>query len=118
MSPIDLELVKRAQRADEHALRNIIDRLHRPILATIHRFLGSRFADQVEDIGQEVFLRVFRSLGQFDPDRGVKFTTWVFAFVRNYCLDVLKRRRLFNLRGCLSLCHMVLNRSNLRVCLL
>ena len=94
LTEIDLETVRAAQNGDESATRRIIEGLHRPILGTIHRFLGSRFRAEVEDIAQEVFLKVFRALDRFDPDRGVKFTTWVYTFVRNHCFDILKRRRL------------------------
>ena len=48
MLHIEPELVSLARQGDECASRTIIERLHRPILATIHRCLGSRFRDQVE----------------------------------------------------------------------
>ncbi|MEZ5965942.1 MAG: sigma-70 family RNA polymerase sigma factor [Planctomycetota bacterium] len=66
--------------------------MHRPVLATIHRFLGRRYAPDAEDIAQEIFLKVFRSLHRFEPERGVRFSTWVYTFVRNHCFDVLKKR--------------------------
>ncbi|MEE9125903.1 MAG: sigma-70 family RNA polymerase sigma factor, partial [Planctomycetota bacterium] len=47
----------------------------------------------LEDIAQDIFLKLFRSIERFDPDRGVKFTTWTYTFVRNHCFDVLKKRR-------------------------
>ena len=53
MLRIEPELVTRAPEGDESASRTIIERLHRPVLATIYRFLGSRFRDQVEDAAQE-----------------------------------------------------------------
>ncbi|MEM7204881.1 MAG: sigma-70 family RNA polymerase sigma factor [Planctomycetota bacterium] len=94
MNDLDLETVERAQEGDENACRVILERLHRPVIATIYRFLGSRFSNEVEDIAQDVFLKVFRALDRFDPERGVKFTTWVYTFVRNHCYDMLKKRRL------------------------
>ncbi|HHI78382.1 MAG TPA: RNA polymerase sigma factor [Planctomycetes bacterium] len=94
MEEISHELVRNAQDGDEEAIRSLIEALHRPIHSTIHRFLGTRFANQAEDIAQDIFLKIFRTLHRFDPDRGVKFTTWVFAYVRNHCFDVLKKRRI------------------------
>jgi RNA polymerase sigma-70 factor (ECF subfamily) len=82
-----------AQRGDEAACRSILELLHRPVIAIVYRFLGPRFRHEVEDIAQDVFLKVFRALPQFDPARA-RFTTWVYTFVRNHCYDVLKRRRL------------------------
>ncbi len=93
MTEITETLVRAAQHGDEAAARAIVQELHRPILATIFRFLGAGWRREVEDIAQEIFLKVFRALGAFDPARA-KFTTWVYTFVRNHCYDVLKRRRL------------------------
>jgi RNA polymerase sigma-70 factor (ECF subfamily) len=82
-----------AQQGDESACRTIIERLHRPVIGTIFRFLGPRYRHEVEDIAQDVFLKVFRAIAQFDGTRS-RFTTWVYAFVRNHCYDVLKKRHL------------------------
>jgi RNA polymerase sigma-70 factor (ECF subfamily) len=91
---LDLSTVRLAQQGDEDACRTIIEVLHRPVLATIHRFLGSRFRADAEDIAQDIFLKIFRSIDRFDPARGVKFSTWVYTFVRNHCFDIMKKRRL------------------------
>jgi RNA polymerase sigma-70 factor, ECF subfamily len=93
VTEITESMVRAAQRGDETQSRAIVEALHRPVLATIFRFLGTGWRREVEDIAQEVFLKVFRALGTFDPSRA-KFTTWVYTFVRNHCYDVLKRRRL------------------------
>ncbi len=93
MIDLDPKVIARAQAGGEDACRTIIERLHRPVLATIYRFLGSRFQADLEDIAQDIFLKLFRSIERFDPDRGVKFTTWTYTFVRNHCFDVLKKRR-------------------------
>lgn len=93
MNDLDFDVVRRAQGGDQAACRTVVEFLHRPVLATIHRFLGSRFRNEVEDLAQDVFLKIFRSLHRFDPDRGVKFTTWIYTFVRNHCFDTLKKRR-------------------------
>jgi RNA polymerase sigma-70 factor (ECF subfamily) len=90
---IDLspETILRARDGDEGASREIVEALHRPVLGIIHRFLGPAFRKDVEDIAQDVFLKVFRALDRYDPTRA-KFTTWVYTFVRNHCFDVMKRR--------------------------
>lgn len=94
MPDLDIETILAAQSGDEDASRVILERLQRPVLATIYRFLGTRFRKDAEDIAQDIFLKVFRAIGRFDPERGVKFTTWVYTFVRNHCFDILKKRRL------------------------
>lgn len=93
MTEITTEMVLKAQSGDEDANRAIVEGLHRPVIATIFRFLGPGYRREVEDLAQEVFLKVFRAIDKFDPSRA-KFTTWVYTFVRNHCFDVLKKRRL------------------------
>ncbi len=94
MIDIEPQVISRAQAGDQEACRSIINSLHRPVLATIYRFLGRRFQADMEDIAQDIFLKLFRSIERFDLTRGVKFTTWTFTFVRNHCFDILKKRRL------------------------
>ncbi|MHC4515179.1 MAG: RNA polymerase sigma factor [Planctomycetota bacterium] len=91
---IEPETVVLAQQGDQEATRRIIEDMHQPILAFAYRMLGPAYRGEMEDIAQEIFLRLFRALDRFDVGRGVKFTTWAFTFVRNYCLDVMKKRRL------------------------
>lgn len=93
MIEITNDLVHRARQGDEEASRAIVEALHRPVIATIYRFLGTGYRREVEDLAQEVFLKVFRAIDRFDASRA-KFTTWVYTFVRNHCYDVLKKRRL------------------------
>lgn len=94
MIDLPLDTILAAQRGDADASRRIIEALHRPVIAVIYRFLGFGWRHEVEDIAQDVFLKVFRAIDRFEPQRGVKFTTWVYTFVRNHCYDVLKKRRL------------------------
>jgi len=94
LNDIQPTVIARALHGDSAACREIIKTLERPVFSTIHRFLGRRFRADAEDIAQDIFLKVFRSLDKFDPLRGVKFTTWVFTFVRNHCFDLLKRKSL------------------------
>ena len=93
MIDIPNDTVLAARQGDQNACREIVEMLHRPIIATIYRFLGPGFRKDVEDIAQDVFLKIFRAIDRFDDSRA-KFTTWVYTFVRNHCFDVLKKRRL------------------------
>lgn len=93
MTEISESIVRAAQAGDETACHTIVEALQRPVVATVFRFLGPSWRREIEDIAQEVFLKVFRALPNFDATRA-KLTTWVYTFVRNHCYDVLKRRRL------------------------
>lgn len=93
MIEIPNQTVLAAREGDQDACRQIVELLHRPVIATIFRFLGPAWRKDVEDIAQDVFLKIFRAIDRFDSTRA-KFTTWVYTFVRNHCFDVLKKRRL------------------------
>jgi RNA polymerase sigma-70 factor (ECF subfamily) len=94
MVELSNEIVARARAGDAEAYREILAAFERPIFQTVYRLVGGRFPNDVEDIAQEIFLKVFRAIDRFEPDRGVKFSTWVYTFVKNHCFDVLKKRRL------------------------
>jgi len=87
-------VVNRAREGDVEAFRTILETFQKPIFQTVYRLVGGRFPNEVEDITQDVFMKIFRSIGRFDPERGVKFSTWIYTFVKNHCFDVLKKRRL------------------------
>ena len=91
---ISREEVELAVLGNEDASRRIVEALQRPVISTIYRLLGRHFPVEVEDIAQEIFLKIFRNLHGFDPMRGVKFTTWVFAIAKNHCFDLTKKRRI------------------------
>jgi len=94
MVEISPGIVARAREHDADAFREILELFEKPIYQTVYRLVGGRHALEVEDICQDVFLKIFKALERFDPERGVKFSTWVYTFVRNHCFDVLKKRRL------------------------
>ena len=89
---ISQEEVELAVLGNEDASRRIVGALQPPVISTIYRLLDRRFASEVEDIAQDIFLKVFRSLHRFDPMRGIKLTTWVFAIAKNHCFDLPKQR--------------------------
>jgi RNA polymerase sigma-70 factor, ECF subfamily len=47
----------------------------------------------VEDIGQEVFLSIYKSIRSFNVQRGVPFAAWLFITARNRCYSELRRKR-------------------------
>ena len=88
------QLVVRAQGGDEVATQELVDRLRQPLNRFLFRRLGTAFAPQFDDIQQDVLTKVFLTLDRFDVERGIKFTTWVYTYARNHCIDLLKRKRL------------------------
>ena len=94
MTEPDPETIERARGGDVQAYGEIVRYYQAPVLSTIHRLIGGQYANEVEDLGQDLFFKIYRALHRFDPDRGVKFSTWLFTSVKNLCYDHLRKRRL------------------------
>jgi RNA polymerase sigma-70 factor (ECF subfamily) len=77
--PTDDELIARCQQGDEQAFRELVDRYKNLVFAVVSRSAGS--ATRVEDLAQEVFLRMHRGLPYFRGD--AKLTTWIYRIVLN-----------------------------------
>jgi len=86
---VDHDLVRRAQKGDEAAFAALVERNQRRAWR-VARNLVPRDED-ADDIVQEAYLRVFRSLERFDFKYA--FTTWLFRIVTNLAIDHLRKRR-------------------------
>jgi len=85
----DAELIRRCARGEEAAYRELVGRLEKPLVAFIRRYVGEE--SLAEDLFQETFVRVVRTLGTFRPEASL--TTWIFTIARNLCLDHLKAKK-------------------------
>ena len=83
VSPSDAELIERCLRRDNTAWDQIVARFRRKIFHIAYKFTGKH--DEAEDLSQEIFLKVFRSLDKFHRD--ADFSTWLSSVARNYCID-------------------------------
>jgi len=84
----DRQAIKRIQNGDTEAFAILVERYHRNLLNFIYRLIGDE--SLVEDLGQEVFITIFRKLPEFDIDRGVPFAAWLFIAARNRCASHLR----------------------------
>ncbi len=83
-SPDDIEaLIQRCLRGDQAAWERIV-RLHwRRVFNVAYKFVGKH--DEAEDLTQDIFIKIFKSLGTFD--RRANFQTWLVSVSRNLCID-------------------------------
>jgi len=86
---IEPEVVGRARNGDEKAFNQIVQAVRKPILGTIRRLIGN--PDDVEDVAQEVLVRVFYSLDQLRTDEG--FEPWLYRLTVNAAYDYLRKKR-------------------------
>jgi len=82
-SPSDGELIERCLRKDNSAWEMIVVRFRRKVFHIAYKFTGKH--DEAEDLTQDVFLKVFKSLDKFNRD--ADFSTWLSSVARNYCID-------------------------------
>jgi RNA polymerase sigma-70 factor (ECF subfamily) len=85
----DRELMRRAQAGEEGAFESLVRRHQRRAVRVARSMVPSD--EDAQDLAQEAFLRVFRSLDRFDFQHA--FTTWLYRIVTNLCIDHLRRRR-------------------------
>jgi RNA polymerase sigma-70 factor (ECF subfamily) len=84
----DHRLMRLVGRGDEAAFRELVLRHQDRVVGTVAKMLGD--ADEAQDIGQQVFLRVWRHAPKYRP--GAKFTTWLLTITRNLVFNETRRR--------------------------
>jgi RNA polymerase sigma-70 factor (ECF subfamily) len=77
------ELIQRGLKGDEVAWEVIVRQNWRRVFNVAYKFVGRH--DQAEDLTQDIFLKVFKSLETFD--RRANFQTWLVSVSRNLCID-------------------------------
>jgi RNA polymerase sigma factor (sigma-70 family) len=84
----DVVLVRRSLRGDAAAMQALVERFQSDVFGLCVRVLHHR--QDAEDVTQEVFLRVFRSLRRWDPARPLK--PWIMTIAVNRCRTWLAQR--------------------------
>ena len=84
------ELVRKCRAGDGAAWEEIVQTYSRRIYNLAYRFTSR--ADAAEDLTQEVFIRVYRSLEQYDPKQG-DLQNWLMRLARNLIIDDYRRRQ-------------------------
>jgi RNA polymerase sigma-70 factor (ECF subfamily) len=85
----DAFLIEAVQRGDQQAWREVIERYQGRMLSFARRMLAER--SEAEDLVQETFLGLLRSLPGYDTERSLE--TYLFAILRNKLHDYLRRRQ-------------------------
>ncbi|RMD51818.1 MAG: sigma-70 family RNA polymerase sigma factor [Candidatus Thermofonsia bacterium] len=82
-------LIRRAQAGDTAAFGELVRQQQTAVFNTAYRLLGTR--RDAEDATQEAFLRAYRALARFDPER--PFAPWIKTIVTNLCYNQLARKQ-------------------------
>ncbi len=85
----DAELMLRVRDGDSVSFAALLDKHRSPVVSFLGRMVGNQAI--AEELAQEVFLRVYRSRGSYEPT--AKFTTWLFRIATHAALNSLRDRR-------------------------
>src|SRR6266550_6630483 len=89
-APREIEaLIQRCLQGDELAWNAIVQQYRRKVFNVAYKFVGRH--EEAEDLTQDIFLKVFKSLGTFD--RRANFQTWLISVSRNLCIDYYRSVR-------------------------
>jgi RNA polymerase sigma-70 factor (ECF subfamily) len=84
----DSDLITRAAGGDPTAFGAIVERYRSMVYRVAYQFAGNHH--DAEDIAQEVFIKVYRSLDRFRQD--AQLTSWLYRIAMNACIDHRRRR--------------------------
>lgn len=87
----EIELVQAALDGNKNAFGEIVERYRRMVARTVKGMLGDSV--YAEDIGQEVFIKLYHSLSEFRGDS--KLSTYIQRIAVNLTLNEIKRRKRF-----------------------
>ena len=85
----DADLISRAAGGDSFAFQALVERHRAMVYRVAFQFAGNHH--DAEDIAQEVFIKVYRSLDRFRQD--AQLTSWMYRIVMNACIDHRRRQR-------------------------
>jgi RNA polymerase sigma-70 factor (ECF subfamily) len=84
----DSELISRAAGGDPTAFQALVERHRSMVYRVAYQFAGNHH--DAEDIAQEVFIKVYRSLDRFRQD--AQLSSWMYRIVMNACIDHRRRQ--------------------------
>src|ERR1700741_3627780 len=85
----DIRLMREVADGDTKAFEELVERHQALVAGTVARMLGSN--SDVEDIAQQVFIRVWKSARRYVPR--AKFTTWLLKITRNLVFNEMRRTK-------------------------
>lgn len=87
--PNESEWIHRAMQGDDNAFAMLVEVYQVPVYNLCYRMLGNPM--EAEDAAQEAFLRAYKGINRYDPER--RFATWLLSIASHHCIDRLRRRK-------------------------
>jgi RNA polymerase sigma-70 factor (ECF subfamily) len=86
---LDAQLMLRVREGDEESFRVLLEKYRNPVIRFVYRMVQDQAV--AEELSQEVFLRVYRARGTYEPT--ARFTTWLFRIATHLALNSLRDAR-------------------------
>ncbi len=93
MSEQEALWIQQALQGDDQAFGSLVEVYQKPVFSLCYRMLGN--SRDAEDASQESFIRAYRYLKKYDPNRS--FATWLLSIAAHYCIDRTRKRRLLTI---------------------
>ena len=97
--PLDELTLRRAQRGDDRAWRELVEKYQSPVHALVWRLLAGRSRHRAPDLVQETFVRVLRALPGWDPTGKASLQTWILTIATRLTLNELRKPEMTTIIG-------------------
>jgi RNA polymerase sigma-70 factor, ECF subfamily len=97
--PLDELTLRRAQRGEDRAWRELVERYQAPVHALVWRLLAGRARHRVPDLVQETFVRVLRALPSWDVAGAASLQTWILTIATRLTLNELRKPEMTAITG-------------------
>lgn len=89
MEMSDYEIIQKCLAGNQQDFEELVVRYKKLIYSVVYNMINDK--EEVNDISQEVFIRIYRSLDRYNPE--FKFSTWSVRIATNLCLDILRKKK-------------------------
>lgn len=90
MEVSDTNLIQKCLAGEQDAFAELVARYKKLIYSVVYNMIHDK--QEVNDISQEVFIRIYKSLDRYNPE--YKFSTWSVKIASNLCLDILRKKKI------------------------
>lgn len=89
MELTDYELIQKCLAGQHEYFEELVTRYKKLIFSVVYNMINDK--EEVSDLSQEVFIRIYKALDRYDPK--YKFSTWAVRIATNLCLDIHRKKK-------------------------
>jgi len=86
----DIELVNKCIKGNHEAFSELVTRYKKLVFKVVFNIINNE--QEVNDVSQEVFLKVYKNLKAYNPE--YKFSTWIIKIATNHCQDIVRKKKI------------------------